>query len=82
MSFGDRWREIRTGFERSFWVANFTELFERLAYYGLQAVLAISLHAGVGLSEAQSAYQGNSASTSGLGLCRGARLRIGSASWL
>ncbi len=35
MSFGERWREIRTGFQRSFWVANFTELFERLAYYGL-----------------------------------------------
>jgi dipeptide/tripeptide permease len=53
MSFGERWREIRTGFERSFWVANFTELFERLAYYGLQAVLAIYLHERLGLSEAE-----------------------------
>jgi dipeptide/tripeptide permease len=53
VSLGDRWREIRTGFERSFWVANFTELFERLAYYGLQAVLAIYLHERLGLSEAQ-----------------------------
>lgn len=53
MSFGERWQEIRTGFERSFWVANFTELFERLAYYGLQAVLAIYLHERLGLSEAQ-----------------------------
>src|SRR6187431_1737232 len=35
VSFGERWREIRSGFERSFWIANFTELFERLAYYGL-----------------------------------------------
>ena len=52
MGFGDRWREIRTGFERSFWIANFTELFERLAYYGLQAVLAIYLHERLGLSEA------------------------------
>jgi POT family proton-dependent oligopeptide transporter len=53
MSFGERWREIRAGFERSFWVANFTELFERLAYYGLQAVLAIYLHERLGLSEAE-----------------------------
>ncbi len=53
MSFSDRWREIRAGFERSFWVANFTELFERLAYYGLQAVLAIYLHERLGLSEAE-----------------------------
>jgi len=53
MRFSDRWREIRTGFERSFWVANFTELFERLAYYGLQAVLAIYLHERLGLSEAE-----------------------------
>jgi dipeptide/tripeptide permease len=48
----ERWREIRTGFERSFWIANITELFERLAYYGLQAVLAIYLHERLGLSEA------------------------------
>jgi proton-dependent oligopeptide transporter, POT family len=53
MSFGDRWQEIRVGFERSFWVANFTEVFERLAYYGLQAVLAIYLHERLGLSEAE-----------------------------
>jgi len=53
MSFGDRWREVRNGFERSFWIANFTELFERLAYYGLQAVLAIYLHERLGLSEAE-----------------------------
>ena len=43
MSFGERLAEIRTGFERAFWVANFTELFERLAYYGASAVLAIYL---------------------------------------
>jgi proton-dependent oligopeptide transporter, POT family len=38
-----RWRDIRTGFQRSFWIANGTELFERLAYYGPQAVLAVYL---------------------------------------
>ncbi len=43
MSRASRWEEIRTGFDRPFWVANFTELFERLAYYGASAVLAIYL---------------------------------------
>jgi proton-dependent oligopeptide transporter, POT family len=43
LSFGQRLHEIRIGFERAFWVANFTELFERLAYYGASAVLAIYL---------------------------------------
>ena len=43
MSFTDRLAEIRTGFERAFWVANTTELFERLAYYAASAVLAIYL---------------------------------------
>jgi dipeptide/tripeptide permease len=38
-----RWREIRVGFEPAFWVANFTEIFERVAYYGMSAVLAIYL---------------------------------------
>jgi proton-dependent oligopeptide transporter, POT family len=44
LSFEDRLREIRSGFERSFWVANFTEIFERLAYYGTLAVLAVYLN--------------------------------------
>jgi proton-dependent oligopeptide transporter, POT family len=44
LSARDRLREIRSGFERSFWVANFTEIFERLAYYGTLAVLAIYLN--------------------------------------
>src|SRR5436853_5018466 len=43
MSFGQRLKEIREGFERPFWVANFTEIFERVAYYGTTAVLAIYL---------------------------------------
>ena len=43
MAFAQRLQEIKTGFERAFWVANFTELFERLAYYGATAVLAIYL---------------------------------------
>ena len=44
MSFFQRFEEIRTGFDRPFWVANFTELFERLSYYGSSAVLAIYLN--------------------------------------
>jgi POT family proton-dependent oligopeptide transporter len=43
VSFSQRLEEIRTGFERPFWVANLTELFERVAYYGTTAVLAIYL---------------------------------------
>jgi dipeptide/tripeptide permease len=43
LSLRQRWQEIRTGFDRPFWVANFTELFERLSYYGSSAVLAIYL---------------------------------------
>ena len=44
MSFGDRLQEIRTGFERPFWVANISELFERLSYYAAFASLARYLH--------------------------------------
>lgn len=44
MSFNQRLREIRTGFEPAFWVANFTEIFERVAYYATTAVLAIYLN--------------------------------------
>lgn len=49
-------KEIRDGFRPSFWVANFTELFERLAYYGPQAVLAIYLHEHLGLTVEQSTW--------------------------
>src|SRR5216683_3848194 len=44
MSFRLRFDEIRTGFERPFWVANITELFERLSYYAVFASLARYLH--------------------------------------
>ncbi len=37
------------GFSRNFWVANTLELFERFAYYGANAVLAIYLAERVGL---------------------------------
>jgi proton-dependent oligopeptide transporter, POT family len=44
LSVAQKLGEIRAGFQPAFWVANFTELFERLSYYGQQAVLAIFLH--------------------------------------
>ena len=44
MNFSERLREIRTGFERPFWVANISELFERLSYYAAFASLARYLH--------------------------------------
>jgi proton-dependent oligopeptide transporter, POT family len=44
LSFGERLQEIRTGFERPFWVANISELFERLSYYAAFASLARYLH--------------------------------------
>lgn len=44
MSFSERLQEIRTGFERPFWIANVSELFERLSYYAVFAVLARYLH--------------------------------------
>ena len=40
MSLAQRIGEVREGFERSFWVANVSEIFERLAYYGSFASLA------------------------------------------
>lgn len=49
MSFTDRLQALRTGFARSFWVANTLELFERLAFYGSKAVLAVYLVEKVGL---------------------------------
>src|SRR5258708_9421482 len=44
MGFSQRLDEIATGFERPFWVANITEIFERLSYYGAFASLANYLH--------------------------------------
>ena len=56
MSFAQRFKEIREGFQMPFWVANGTELFERLAYYGPSAVMAIYLHEHLGLTSEQSTW--------------------------
>jgi proton-dependent oligopeptide transporter, POT family len=44
MTFSQKISEIRSGFEPSFWVANTSELFERLSYYAAFASLARYLH--------------------------------------
>ncbi|MFZ0416691.1 MAG: MFS transporter [Candidatus Sulfotelmatobacter sp.] len=53
MSFSDRLQEIRTGFERAFWVANISEIFERLSYYGAFASLALYLQEKLNFSAEQ-----------------------------
>src|SRR6266568_5646948 len=53
LRFKERLLEIRRGFEPAFWVANITELFERVAYYGQAAVLAIFLRESLHLSTEQ-----------------------------
>jgi len=44
-----RLEELKSGFSRTFWVANTLELFERFAYYGSKAVLAVYIAEGIGL---------------------------------
>jgi proton-dependent oligopeptide transporter, POT family len=53
MSFGQRRKEIREGFERPFWVANISEIFERLSYYGAFASLALYLQGKLNFSTEQ-----------------------------
>src|SRR5208283_5059581 len=52
---GQRLAEIRTGFERPFWIANITEIFERLSYYAVFAVLALYLNKTLAFPAAQAA---------------------------
>ena len=53
MSLLERLHEIRTGFELPFWVANITEIFERLSYYGAFASLALYLQERLNFSAEQ-----------------------------
>lgn len=53
MNVAERLQEIRTGFERPFWIANFTEIFERLSYYGAFASLALYLQERLNFSTEQ-----------------------------
>ena len=58
MAFSERLQEIRTGFERPFWVANISELFERLSYYAVFASLVRYLHESLQFPTEQAAYMG------------------------
>ena len=49
MDLAARLEELKSGFSRTFWVANTLELFERFAYYGSKAVLAVYIAEGIGL---------------------------------
>src|SRR5258708_6958803 len=53
LSFSERLHEIRTGFERPFWIANISEIFERLSYYGAFASLALYLQERLNFSTEQ-----------------------------
>jgi proton-dependent oligopeptide transporter, POT family len=53
LSFSERLQEIRTGFERPFWIANISEIFERLSYYGAFASLALYLQEKLNFSTEQ-----------------------------
>jgi dipeptide/tripeptide permease len=53
MSVSQRLQEIRDGFERPFWVANISEIFERLSYYGAFASLALYLQEKLNFSTEQ-----------------------------
>ena len=51
MTLSQRVQEIKTGFSSTFWIANTLELFERLAFYGAKAVLAVFIAEKVGLDK-------------------------------
>jgi len=53
LTFSQRLHEILTGFEPPFWIANITEIFERLSYYGAFASLALYLHERLNFSAQQ-----------------------------
>jgi len=53
LSFSQRLQEIRDGFEPAFWVANVSEIFERLSYYGAFSSLANYLHESLNIPTAQ-----------------------------
>ena len=53
MPLAQRIQEIRDGFQRPFWIANISEIFERLSYYGAFSSLALYLHEKLDFSTAQ-----------------------------
>jgi dipeptide/tripeptide permease len=53
LTVSERFYEIRTGFERPFWIANLSEIFERLSYYAAFASLALYLQNQLNFSTEQ-----------------------------
>src|ERR1041385_1433196 len=53
MALSSRRSEIREDFDRPFWVANISEIFERLSYYGAFSSLALYLHEKLNFSTAE-----------------------------
>jgi proton-dependent oligopeptide transporter, POT family len=53
MPIPQRLEKIRDGFERPFWVANVSEIFERVSYYGAFSSLALYLHEKLNFSTQQ-----------------------------
>ena len=53
LSLRQRLQEIRDGFEPAFWVANISEIFERLSYYGVFSSLANYLHESLNIPTQQ-----------------------------
>ncbi len=53
MNLSERFHEIRNGFEPPFWIANITEIFERLSYYGAFSSLALYLQEKLNFSTEQ-----------------------------
>ena len=49
MDLAARFSELKSGFARTFWVANMLELFERFSFYGSKIVLAVFLAETVGI---------------------------------
>lgn len=48
--------QARTGFSPTFWIANVIELFERFAYYGSKAILAVYIAEQVGLGPGKAGF--------------------------
>ncbi|MBM4171428.1 MAG: peptide MFS transporter, partial [Ignavibacteria bacterium] len=53
MNLSEKFKQFKSGFHPTFWVANVMELFERLAYYGQQIVFMIYMRNDLGFSEAE-----------------------------
>jgi dipeptide/tripeptide permease len=53
MSLTQRVQDVREGFQRPFWIANISEIFERISYYGAFASLAVYLQEKLNFSTQQ-----------------------------